>query len=81
MHVDDAVDELRDKEKMNYIEAQEKALRKMHVDKILGREEHLNKLRDFQVTSLFQPLLSVLPDLVSHPSISHTSEFHHDISS
>ena len=55
MHVDDAVDELRDKEKMNYIEAQEKALRKMHVDKILGREEHINKLRDFQVTSLFQP--------------------------
>lgn len=49
MHVDDAVDELRDKEKMNYIEVQEKALRKMHLDHILEREEQMNKLRDFHV--------------------------------
>ena len=48
MHVDDAVDELLYKEKNNYIEAQEKALKKMHIDHILGKEEFFNKLRDFQ---------------------------------
>ena len=48
MHVDDAVDELLYKEKNNYIEAQEKALKKMHIDHILGKEQFLNKLRDFQ---------------------------------
>ena len=49
MHVDDAVDELRDKEKMNYIEAQEKALKKMHIEHNLRKEELMNTLRDFQV--------------------------------
>ena len=49
MHVDDAVDELRDKEKMNYIEAQEKALKKMHIEHNLRKEELINTLRDFQV--------------------------------
>ena len=48
MHVDDAVDELLYNEKNNYIEAQEKALKKMHIDHILGKEQFLNKLRDFQ---------------------------------
>lgn len=48
MHVDDAVDELRDKEKMNYIEAQEKALKKMHIEHNLRKEELMNTLRDFQ---------------------------------
>ena len=37
------------KEKMNYIEAQEKALKKMHIEHNLRKEELMNTLRDFQV--------------------------------
>ena len=47
MHVDDASDELHDKQKMESIEAQHEALRKMHIDHILNKEEFINKLRDF----------------------------------
>lgn len=46
MHVDDAVDEQRDIETMAKMETQEKALRKLHIQHLLRKEEWLNKMRD-----------------------------------
>lgn len=53
MHVDDADDELKDKEKMEKIEAQQEALKKMHIRRILGEKKKINLEILLKKTSLF----------------------------
>ena len=57
-HVDDAFDEMRDREKMRQAEKQEEALRKMHMESILAAEQVLNKIHDDASADSILPFLS-----------------------